>query len=160
MFEETGRLAWPALNKTQLSKFGVGLNMTQPIELDGRSYEIQFELDTEPTERNLEIGLRDRKHDVAIKIGAWFSLDGLRLATVRPTRENDPGSMSMCEQIRERWGKDFEKPLRERLLDPFRYSKNRYGTSPKEIVGGKEFRVRLHLVEKQPVLVVTRTGYY
>lgn len=122
VFEDTGRLLWPALNRTQVSQFGTNLSMSEPIDLDGHAYSITFNLDAEPTNaRNLEIQLRhrDRGFGRGVDVAAFFSLDGLKLAGIAPSRADDPEAATLCLRIKDRWP-TYEPILRARLLDPFR----------------------------------------
>ena len=167
LFEDTGRLTWPALNHTQISKFGTALSDAAlhdvPFVFGRVQYKLDFKLESEPLERNLQITLSPWGRDMsAAVVGAWFLVDSLRIGDVEPRFGNE-ACRETCQTLRdaiEEHPGEFDNLVRARLLKPFVYKKNRTGDQPSDVFEGHgtNFRLRLHLVEAQPVLVATRLG--
>ncbi len=170
IFEDTGRLLWPKVNHTQISKFGTALHDAgesqdgAPFVFGGLKYRVDFELAEVPAGSNLRITMTPPgRSSLAVVAEAWFSLDSLRFTAPLEPKYNAEEDRAACRALAEAMEHapgELEELVRQRLLAPFVYKKNRTGEHAHEVFEGHgtRFRIRLHLVEKQPVLIATRLG--
>jgi hypothetical protein len=162
---ETGKLAWPAVNHTQMTQFGTRLNDNRALTFAGRDYWLDFRFtgsvshDSEP---NLEIEARARKEEKSprIIIATAFSLERLRILEARPLqpdRELGPELTALLTAALRPRPRRLEAKLLDRLLSPFRYTRNRFGDSPKTFFFGRgRVELGLRVIHGKKLLVAER----
>jgi hypothetical protein len=132
----TGRLAWPALNKTCLTQFGGDL-LDDAFEFNGKNVRLSFSAVPSPRDGdvNVKLELRVNALDPPVVLRAWFDLAGLELRDTGPPAFNEgTGAEWIARQIQGRRN-ELTAALSQRLLVPFRYRTNRHGIKATEFLG-------------------------
>jgi hypothetical protein len=154
----THKLSWPALNKTQITQYGKGLDLSSWYEVDGIVWNARINCiwdDNLINDYNLEVVLsHERRAPLTIK--ANFTLDGLNIVDLNSRNKRLKGSAMKDEET-------IKFKIMEELLNTFWYTKNRYGmdaelflksSKDEHIDIGQNYLVKLHEIEGKYILSI------
>jgi len=145
---ETGKLGWPALNKTRLTRFGVGLKPSNSdISIGNTSWrivEVNFNENLESlADWNVQFILSWAPEFAKVDLKAKFTLHGLELAVLKelegyPTPRKHFAALSSDLDRYSYW-------LTRELLSSFRYKSNGLGVAADRFCQGLPEVLRLRL---------------
>jgi Sec-independent protein translocase protein TatA len=142
----TGRIAWPALNKTRLTQFGSGLT-NGGIDFNGKPMHVAFAAMAAPRDgdANVELRLKVQEQDPPFVVAAWFDLAHVELRTMTPPEGNGGvGGQWLATQLEDRTD-ELMAELARLLLEPFRYAANRRGLRATQFLGTERRRFWMRL---------------
>jgi hypothetical protein len=149
---EIGKLGWPALNKTRLTRFGIGLRPTQSnISVKGTSWDIvdiDFNESLESlVDWNVKFTLSWAREFAKVTLLMKFTLDGLELVDIEE-REGSPTPRDYFNALTSRF-EIYAPWLVRELLGSFKYKSNGLGVPAKKFCDGLPedmiLRLRTHL---------------
>lgn len=162
---ETGRIGWPSLYKTRLTRFGTNIRRSNQVQLEGAAYAIDVISNQDAAtlrDWNVEFRLRSIDELDGISVFALYSLTGLQIHRIK----DDPTGHLGTEFIRELLQDDggaFAGKLKEAVLSPFKYkTKNRStGVSPLQFCEGlrRPITLRLRQHGNYPFLSLESSGF-
>lgn len=150
---ENSALAWPALNKTQITHFATDVSMKEDaVEIGGRYYHLDIEFaesDEDLASWNVQFKLapkngQNAKTKLALK--CFFSLVDLEIIERSVEVDERHDSQAGDDSLWPRLGlKEINEQLKAKLLTPFRYEFNRRGMYAPQFLGGSGKRFQLTL---------------
>lgn len=145
---EIGKLGWPALNKTRLTRFGVDLKPSHAaVSIGGVSWpveEISFNEELETLIRwNARFTLRIDRQLAAVHLLTKFTLEDLELVDISEAPGN-PNPKAWIATLASEF-ESYSSQLRRELLSPFKYRSNRRGVLANKFCEGLPGTLRLRL---------------
>lgn len=121
---EMGKLGWVALNKTQLTQFGVALTPQGNDYFQRRqkwkTAEVAFNTDLKSIATwNVRFTLQNSTSADTVNIRVKFTLEGMELVEVEDEKDSNRVSVFDFEEVRSQ--------LRRHMTRPFKYEANRHG---------------------------------
>lgn len=140
---ETGRLGWPTLNRTRLTKFGTGARRPDvPVSIDGVDCvpQIEFNEDKATLDRwNVRFSLGKPGGREGAQITGVFTLEGLAIVSTDAELNGRRAERSLA------------LTLRDVVLRPFRYRQNSHGMPAETFSDGLGSKLILRLCRYQGV---------
>ena len=160
---DNGRLCWPALNKTQISQYGTGVHLTQPIRLAGSkrySYYLWLNLPEDRLdEYNVEAEFRPSKQSTCyntIRVTGYFSVNKFEIVNWIWVRRHPGGLNAKAKNLQTQVekGDEIEKVIIRQLTEPFRFQANKYGIDAPQFFKGQgtNFKIQLRQFENHTFL--------
>lgn len=170
LFLSNGRLAWPALNKTQISQFGNGLNVISPFEVRGHSCNLEINFASSLTDLltwNIEAIVRPTSPQngnplPGIIVRGYFSVQQFKVVSTSIEADADSSTPQIEQLVFDINSPDSElvKCILEQLLTDFKYEKNRFGIGADEFFHGWGYYFRLRLNKFRNYLFLTAEEAY
>ncbi len=151
---ENGRLSWPALNKTQITQYGVSMTHTSSVQIGDHWYAMDFsfaEGDDDLKKWNVKTRIYPVVHNrtsrqLAMSVFGYFSVNSLEVVSWSiddSASREAPEFLNLIEQIEN--GSIVQNTIIRNLLSPFQFTSNRFGVSPRSFFRnqGNYFNIRL-----------------
>jgi hypothetical protein len=132
MMLDSGKLGWPAMNKTQITRFGTGLDLLER-RIGERKYKFSYKLATDEEDLrtwNVEIRVSPIGYGSGgVVIRGYFSLADLAISSLgyEPTSEREAPDIAELHSRVDKKDPEIFVLIRDGLLKPFAYERNRAG---------------------------------
>ena len=155
---DNGRLAWPALNKTQLTQFGTQLWPSNPgrKQIIGHKYSFEYDLATHERELqhwNVQATIKPyvgHRSCPGVVVRGYFSLDDVTIVDL-DYQDGASRALPAVAELHshiEAGGSEIREEIRRQLLTPFRYTNNSHGITADEFFAGQGESYSLRLNER------------